>query len=61
MTEKLKKIGRSAAIAGAGAALAYLLAAIQSGGLDLGIYGPLAAAALAWLVNTLREMAKADA
>lgn len=54
MSDKILSILRSALISAAGALLAYLLAAVTTGGLDLGMWGPLAATALAWAVNTLR-------
>ncbi len=52
------KIGRSALISAAGAACAYVAGVLASGELNLGVYGPLAAAVAAWLVNLFRELAK---
>lgn len=54
MSDKLSSVLRSALISAAGALLAYLLAAVSTGSLDLGAWGPIAATALAWAVNTLR-------
>lgn len=54
--ESLLKVGKGAAIAGAGAALAYLVEAIP--GLDLGVWAPLVAAGLAVLVNLVRKLKK---
>jgi hypothetical protein len=57
MSDALQKHLKSALISAAGAAVAYAAAVLSSGELDLGIYGPLAAAVAAWLVNALKVQA----
>lgn len=54
--EKIKKVLIGALIAGAGAALTYLLAWVSSA--DLGTYGPLLGAFLSVLINLLRKLAE---
>lgn len=54
VSDKVSSVLRSALISGAGAFLAYLIAALTTGGFDLGAAGPFVATLLAWLVNTLR-------
>lgn len=56
--EKLISVGKGAAIAAAGAVLAYLGQWVAGG--DLGAYGPLVAAVLAIAVNALRKYAQPD-
>lgn len=51
---KLKSILKSALIAGVGGIAAYLLAVLSTGDLDLGIYGPIAAAVLSWVANLVK-------
>ena len=54
--ESLVKIGKGAAIAGAGAILTYLLEAVP--GLELGQWTPLVVAALSVAVNAVRKLGK---
>ena len=52
--EALVKVGKGALIAGAGAALTYLLEAVP--GLDLGQSTPIVVALLSVLVNVIRKL-----
>jgi hypothetical protein len=57
-TEKLKKIGRGALIAGGGAILTYL--AENTGDIDFGSSTPLVVAVLSIMINAGREFLKSD-
>ena len=51
---QLKKVGKGAAIAGAGALLTYLLGQLPN--VDFGQYTPVAVAVLSTLINTLLKL-----
>ena len=51
--EGLKKVGKGALIAGAGAVLTYVIDALP--GVDLGVYAPMIVAASGILINFLRK------
>jgi hypothetical protein len=56
MWEKAQKVLIGALIAGGGAFLTYLAQWVS--GADLGVYGPLAAAVIATLINALRKLSE---
>jgi len=58
MNTKLVKIAKGTGIAAAGAALTYLAETIP--GVDFGVYTPYVTAALAVVVNALRQLLKND-